>query len=101
MTIFIIAVLAIALIALIVKNTKAEILDFVQEYKGLVKSVFTAECKDEFVSDMKHIGKSLVKSLANIGRVLKLLGFWLLLPLTIVLIPVIAVGVMTYRAFIK
>lgn len=101
MTTIAIAVLAILLAALIVKNTKEEIKDFGKEYVSFVKQCFTRDTLTELVDDLKHVGATLVKAGKQILRALTLLGFWLTLPLFAVVIPVLAAGVFAYKAFTK
>ena len=101
MTTIAIAVLAILLAALIVKNTKEEIKDFGKEYVRFVKQCFTCGTLTELVDDMKHVGATLSKSGKQILRALKLLGFWLTLPLFSGVIPVLAAVVLAYKAFTK
>ena len=83
MTTIAIAVLAILLAALIVKNTKAEIKDFGKEYVNFVKTLFTRATLSELTDD------------------LKLVGCWVALPFLAVLIPVAAALVFAVRAFTK
>ena len=90
MTTIAIAVLAILLAALIVKNTKAEIKDFGNKYVEFVKSLFTHGTLTELTDDLKHVGAAL-----------KLVGYWVELPFLVVLIPVYAALVFAVRAFTK
>lgn len=100
MTTIAIAVLAI-LLALIVKNTKAEIKDFGKEYVDFIKALFTRRTLSELTDDLKHVGATLTKAGKQIFRALKLVGFWVALPFLAVLIPVAAALVFAVRAFTK
>ena len=62
MTTIAIAVLAILLAALIVKNTKAEIKDLGKEYVKFVKALFTRGTLTELTDDLKHVGATLVEA---------------------------------------
>lgn len=101
MTTIAIAVLAILLAALIVKNTKAEIKDFGKEYVNFIKALCTRTTLSELTDDLKHVGVTLAKAGKQIFRALKLVGFWVALPFLAVLIPVAAALVFAVRAFIK
>lgn len=101
MTTIAIAVLAILLAALIVKNTKAEIKDFGKDYVEFVKALITRATLSELTDDLKHVGATLAKAGKQIFRALKLVGFWVALPFLAVLIPVAAALVFAVRAFIK
>ena len=101
MTTIAIAVLAILLTALIVKNTKSDIKDFVKKYVGFIKSIFTRATLSELTDDLKHVGAILVKAGKQIFRALKLVGYWVALPFIAVLIPVAAALAFAVRAFIK
>lgn len=101
MTIIAIAVLAILLLVLIVKNTKSEIKDFGKEYVGFIKAIFTRKTLTELTDDLKHVGATLAKAGKQIFRALKLVGCWLTLPLLVVTIPVLATIVIAYKAFTK
>lgn len=101
MTTIAIAVLAILLAALIVKNTKAEIKDFGKEYVNFIKVLFTRRTLSELTDDLKHVGATLAKAGKQIFRALKLVGFWVALPFLPVLIPVAATLVFAVRAFTK
>ena len=101
MTTIAIAVLAILLATLIIKNTKEDIKDFGKEYVSFVKQCFTRDTLTELVDDLKHVGATLAKAGKQIIRALKLLGFWLTLPLFAVVIPVLAAVVFAYKAYAK
>ena len=96
-----IAVLAILLAALIVKNTKAEIKDFGKEYVEFVKALFTSRTLSELTDDLKHVGATLAKAGKQIFRALKLVGFWVALPFFAILLPVAAAAVFAVKAFTK
>ena len=83
MTAIAIAVLAILLAALIVKNTKEEIKDLGKKYVDFIKSLFTRETLSELIDD------------------LKLVGYWVALPFLAVLFPVAAALMFAVRAFTK
>ena len=101
MTTIAIAVLAILLTALIVKNTQSEIKDFGKEYVDFIKALFTRATLSELTDDLKHVGATLAKAGKQILRALKLVGFWVTLPFLAVLIPVAATLVFAVRAFTK
>ena len=101
MTTIAIAVLAILLAALIVKDTKAEIKDLGKGYVKFVKALFTRGTLTELTDDLKHVGATLAKAGKQIFRALKLVGFWVALPFLAVLIPVAAALVFAVRAFTK
>ena len=101
MTTIAIAVLAILLAALIVKNTKSEIKDFGKKYVKFVKALFTRKTLTELTDDLKHVGATLVKAGKQIFRALKLVGFWVALPFIVILSPVAAALVFAVRAFTK
>lgn len=101
MTTIAIAVLAILLAALIVKNTKEEIKDFGAEYIRFTKQCFTRDTLTELADDLKHVGATLAKAGKQIFRALKLVGFWVSLPFLAVLFPVAAALLCAIRAFTK
>ena len=101
MTTIAIAVRAILLAALIVKNTKEEIKDFGAEYLSFIKQCFTRDTLTELTDDLKHVGATLAKAGKQIFRALKLVGFWVALPFFAILIPVAAAAVFAVKAFTK
>ena len=101
MTTIAIAVLAILLAITVYKSTKSDIVDCCTIYVGLVKEFFSKKVLNEFKDDIKHVGSTLLKAFGQIGRALKLVIYWLSVPVLIVLFPVLlAVGV-TYKALTK
>lgn len=101
MTTIAIAVLAILLAALIVKNTKEDIKEFGAAYVDFIKTLFTRETLSELTDDLKHVGATLAKAGKQIFRALKLVGFWVALPFFAILIPVAAAAVIAVKAFTK
>lgn len=96
-----IAVLAILLTALIIKNTKSEIKDFGTEYVNFIKALFTRGTLTELTVDLKHVGATLVKAGKQIFRALKLVCFWAALPFIALLFPLAATLLFAVRAFTK
>ena len=97
----VIAVLAILLTIAVYKSTKTEVHNLCTNYAVLIKQFLVKKTFNEFKDDMKHAGATLVKAFGQIGRALKLVTYWLLVPVFIVLIPLIIVVVALYVALTK